>query len=119
MKKLVLALFTVMSVTSMAQQSIHEFLFNLIDGTEKSFADFKGKKILIVNVASECGYTKQYAGLQALHEMNEDNLVIIGFPANHFGGQEPDPNDEIATFCSKRFGVTFLMAEKISVDGDD
>lgn len=119
MKNFFFAVLTLFSLNTMAQTSIHEFLFNLIDGTEKSFADFKGKKILIVNVASECGYTKQYADLQALYEMNEDKLVIIGFPANNFGGQEPGQNDEIATFCSKRFGVTFPMAEKISVDGKD
>ena len=119
MKKLALTLFTGITMMTNAQTSIHGFTFKLIDGSEKSFADFKGKKILVVNVASECGYTKQYAGLQELHEMKEENLVIVGFPANNFGGQEPAGNDEIAKFCAKNFGVTFTMAEKVSVDGKD
>ena len=110
---------TIVALTSQAQTSIHEFTFKTIDGVEKSFADFKGKKILIVNTASECGYTPQYKELQDLHEKFGEKVAIIGFPANNFGKQEPGTNTEIATFCQKNYGVTFLMAEKISVDGDD
>lgn len=103
----------------MAQHSIHEFTFTTLDGNQQSFSDFKGKKILIVNTASECGYTPQYKALQQVHEKYADKLVIIGFPANNFGKQEPGTNDEIATFCEKNYGVTFLMAAKVSVKGDD
>jgi len=90
-----------------------------IDGAEVDFTQFKGKKVLIVNVASECGYTPQYEDLQKLYEANKDKLVILGFPANNFGKQEPGTNEEIKTFCQKNYGVTFPMFEKISVIGDD
>lgn len=106
-------------MTTFSQTSIHDFKFKTIDGVEKSFADFAGKKILVVNTASECGYTPQYNELQELHEKYGDRVAVIGFPANNFGGQEPGTNKEIATFCQKNFGVTFTMAEKVSVDGDD
>lgn len=102
-----------------AQTSIHEFSFTTLDGQQKSFADFKGKKILIVNTASECGFTPQYEALQALHEKYADKVAIIGFPANNYGHQEPGSNAEIAGFCQKNYGVTFTMASKVSVDGDD
>lgn len=104
---------------AMTQESIHEFTFKLIDGTEKSFADFKGKKIMVVNTASECGFTPQYEQLQQMHEKYGDSLVIVGFPANNFGKQEPGTNDEIRKFCKVNYGVTFLMAAKVSVKGDD
>lgn len=121
MKKITLVLtqFLLGMTLIMAQTSIHDFSFKTIDGDEKSFADFSGKKILIVNTASECGYTPQYKALQAVHEKYADKLVIIGFPANNFGKQEPGSNTEIAAFCEKNYGVTFLMAEKVSVKGDD
>jgi len=106
-------------MVAQSQTSIHEFSFKTIDGIEKSFADFKGKKILIVNTASECGYTGQYKALQEMHEKYGDKVAVIGFPANNFGGQEPGANSEIATFCEKNYGVTFTMAEKVSVDGAD
>lgn len=106
-------------MTVSAQTSIHDFKFKTIDGVEKSFADFSGKKILIVNTASECGYTPQYKELQKVHEKYGDKLAIIGFPANNFGSQEPGTNEDIAAFCEKNYGVTFTMAEKVSVDGDD
>ena len=93
--------------------------FKTIDGEEIKLSSFKGKKILIVNTASKCGYTGQYADLQKLHEQYKDKLVIIGFPANNFGGQEPLNNSEIETFCEKNYGVTFLMSEKVSVKGND
>jgi len=120
MKKISL-LFTqfLIGMALMAQTSIHDFSFKTIDGVEKSFADFKGKKIMIVNTASECGYTPQYKALQAVHEKYGDKVVIIGFPANNYGHQEPGANTDIAAFCEKNYGVTFLMAEKVSVDGKD
>ena len=100
-------------------KSIHSFSVKALDGSTINFADYKGKKILIVNTASECGYTAQYKDLEALYEKYKTKLVIIGFPANNFGGQEPGSNTEIKTFCEKNFGVTFPMAEKISAKGDD
>jgi glutathione peroxidase len=103
----------------MSQNSIHEFKFETLEGSTQSFEDFKGKKILIFNAASECGYTPQYKDFQELHEKYGDKVVVIGFPANNFGRQEPGTNDEIANFCQKNFGVTFLMAAKVSVKGKD
>lgn len=99
--------------------SIHEFSVPALDGGTINFSDFKGKKILVVNTASECGYTPQYAGLQELYEQYADKLVVVGFPANNFGAQEPGSNADIKTFCQKNYGVTFPMAAKISVKGDD
>jgi glutathione peroxidase len=100
-------------------QSIYEFKAKSIDGKEIDLSRFKGKKILIVNVASQCGYTPQYEGLEQLHEKYQDRLVIIGFPANNFGQQEPGTNEEINTFCSKNYDVKFQMMSKVSVKGDD
>ena len=100
-------------------QSLYDFKVEALDGSTISFADYKGKKILIVNTASECGYTPQYEGLQALYDKYKDKLVIVGFPANNFGGQEPGTNTQIKEFCKKNYGVTFPMAAKISVKGDD
>jgi glutathione peroxidase len=119
MKKLMLLTALFMGTTTIAQLSIHDFEFETLDGTTKSFADFKGKKILIVNTASECGFTPQYEALQELHESMGDKLVIIGFPANNFGGQEPGTNEDISAFCKKNYGVTFTMAAKVSVKGDE
>jgi glutathione peroxidase len=90
-----------------------------IDGQDVDFSQYKGKKVLIVNVASECGYTPQYEDLEKLYEANKDKLVILGFPANNFGGQEPGTNEEIKSFCQKNYGVTFPLFEKISVVGSD
>ena len=90
-----------------------------IDGKNLDLKQYKGKKILIVNTASKCGYTKQYAELQKLADAYKDKLVVIGFPANNFGGQEPGDNLNIKEFCQKNFGVTFPLAEKSSVKGDD
>lgn len=101
------------------EKSVYDFKVKTIDGKEVSLSQYKGKKILIVNTASECGYTKQYADLEKLYEEKKDKLVILGFPANDFGGQEPGTNTEIKTFCQKNYGVTFPMFEKISVKGDD
>ena len=99
-----------------AAVSIYDFKVPSLDGKQIDFSSFKGKKILIVNTASQCGYTPQYADLQELHKKYPD-LVIVGFPANNFGGQEPGSNEEIKTFCQKNYGVTFTMAEKVSVKG--
>lgn len=99
--------------------SIYEFKVPALDGSTIDFSAFKGKKVLIVNTASKCGYTKQYAELEQLANAYKKNLVIVGFPANNFGQQEPGSNSEIQEFCKKNYGVTFPMAEKISVKGDD
>lgn len=112
-------LFLVLTMNTAAQSSVHEFTISSLDGGEIAISDFKGKKILIVNTASECGYTSQYEQLQELHESMGDKLVIIGVPANDFGGQEPGTHAEIATFCQKNYGVTFPLTEKLSVKGDD
>lgn len=98
--------------------SVHDFTLNTIDGKEQALSDLSGKVLLIVNVASECGYTRQYSGLQTLHESYADKgLVVMGVPANEFGGQEPGSNEEIAQFCSSKFDVSFPMYEKIVVKG--
>lgn len=102
-----------------AAASIYDFKVPALDGTTIDFAAFKGKKILIVNTASACGYTPQYEGLQKLYTKYGGNVVVVGFPANNFGAQEPGSNGEIKTFCQKNYGVTFPMAEKVSVKGDD
>ena len=89
-----------------------------IDGTDKDLSDYSGKVVLVVNVASQCGYTSQYAGLQKLYDTFKDKgFVILGFPANDFGAQEPGSDSEIASFCSKNYGVTFDMFSKITVKG--
>lgn len=94
--------------------------FKTITGEETSLSDFEGKVVMLVNVASECGFTKQYAGLEKLYkEKKDDGLVIMGFPANNFGGQEPGSDKEILNFCQSKFGVTFPMMSKISVKGED
>ncbi|ROH99851.1 glutathione peroxidase [Chryseobacterium daecheongense] len=100
-------------------KTIYDFKVESLDGKEINFADFKGKKILIVNTASECGFTPQYADLEKVYEDHKDKLVVVGFPANNFGGQEPGTNTEIGAFCQKNYGVTFPMAAKVSVKGDD
>ncbi|CAN0142508.1 unnamed protein product [Chrysoparadoxa australica] len=104
---------------SISADSIYDFNVNTLDGKELDFSRFKGKTLLIVNTASECGNTPQYADLQKLHENFGSQVTVLGFPANNFGGQEPGTNTEIATFCEKNYGVTFQMFEKISVLGSD
>ncbi len=99
--------------------SVYDFKAPALDGSTIDFAAFKGKKILIVNTASKCGLTPQYEGLEKLYKEHKDKLVIVGFPANNFRDQEPGTNQEIADFCKKNYGVTFPMAEKVSVKGDD
>jgi len=99
---------------------IHQFILKTVDGRPMPLTQFKGKVVLLVNVASKCGFTKQYDDLQKLYETYKDKgLVIIGIPANNFGGQEPGSNSEIAKFCKINFGVTFPISEKISVKGND
>lgn len=99
---------------------IYKYIVADINGKEFAFEKLKGKKIMIVNTASKCGYTPQYADLQSLYDKFKDqNFVVIGFPANNFGKQEPGTNEEIVTFCSKNYGVTFPMMSKVSVSGDD
>lgn len=98
--------------------SFFDCTYTTIDGKEVKLDTFRGKKILIVNVASRCGFTPQYEGLEALYRANEDRLVIIGFPANDFMGQEPGSNEEIAAFCRLNYGVTFPISEKVSVVGE-
>ncbi|WP_370264399.1 glutathione peroxidase [Limnobacter sp.] len=99
-------------------QGIYEFSSKTLDGKPLNLADFAGKVLLIVNTASKCGFTPQYDGLQALHkELKDDGLVIIGFPCNQFGRQEPGDESEIGAFCQKNYGVDFLMSEKVDVNG--
>ena len=104
----------------LAAPSVYDFTLPSIDGEKTSLAEYKGKVILMVNVASRCGYTPQYTGLQALYEKYKDKgFVILGFPANNFGAQEPGTNAEIKSFCSLKYNVTFPMFSKVSVKGDD
>lgn len=116
---LMFSLFGLFSSKAQTPKSIHSFKVESLDGKTIDFSKFKGKKILIVNTASECGFTPQYEDLEKLYKMYKDKLVIVGFPANNFGGQEPGSNQEIATFCKKNYGVTFPMAAKVSVKGSD
>jgi glutathione peroxidase len=98
--------------------SFHDFTMKDIYGKDKPLADYRGKVVLAVNVASQCGYTPQYEGLEKLHEKYADRgLVVTGFPANDFGAQEPGPDSEIATFCTSKYGVKFPMFSKITVKG--
>lgn len=100
-------------------ETIHGFSITTLDGQNLDLSTFKGKKMLIVNTASKCGFTPQYEDLEKLYETYGDKLVIIGFPANNFMWQEPGSNEEIAEFCQKNYGVSFPMSEKISVKGKD
>ncbi len=100
--------------------SVYDFTLNSIDGAAAPLSSFKGKVVLLVNVASKCGYTPQYAGLEKLYETYKDKgFVIVGVPANNFGAQEPGSNEEIKTFCSRNYNVTFPLMSKVSVKGPD
>ncbi|WP_395633249.1 glutathione peroxidase [Flavobacterium sp.] len=111
---------TTTMTTVTKQESIHQFKVTDLYGKEFDFATLKGKKILVVNTASECGLTPQYKDLEAIYSKYKDkNFVIVGFPANNFGGQEPGSNQEIAKFCQMNYGVSFPMMGKISVKGND
>lgn len=104
---------------TMPAETIYDFKMNSLEGQEIDFAKYKGKSLLIVNVASKCGFTPQYADLEKLHEEFGDKVVVLGFPANNFGSQEPGTSQEIADFCQKNYGVKFQMFEKVSVKGAD
>jgi glutathione peroxidase len=116
MKTLFLSLVLAVTFTG---GSIYDFKMPGLEGGEIDLSAYKGKKILIVNTASKCGLTPQFEGLEKLYSQYKSKLVIVGFPANNFKGQEPLANNEIAEFCKKNYGVSFPMAEKISVTGDD
>ena len=104
----------------MPEQASYSFTLNSIDGKPAPLADYKGKVVLIVNVASQCGYTRNIPPLESIYEKYKDQgLVILGFPANNFGAQEPGTNEEIKTFCTRKYSVKFPMYSKISVKGDD
>ncbi|WP_159799044.1 glutathione peroxidase [Flavobacterium sp. MK4S-17] len=107
-------------IKPMAKQTIYQFKVKDLYGNDFDFSTLKGKKIIIVNTASKCGLTPQYKDLEAIYkEYKDKGLVIVGFPANNFAGQEPGTNEEIASFCEMNYGVTFPMMEKISVKGND
>ena len=117
---LVLGVVIVMAGSAFAASNIYDFTLPSIEGKPMPLADFKGKVVLVVNVASRCGYTPQYSALESLYEKYKDQgFVIIGFPANNFGAQEPGTNEEIKTFCSRKYNVTFPLYSKVSVKGDD
>lgn len=113
------SLFTKSQPNSTPTESIYEIKINALNGDEINLSDYKGKYILFVNVASECGFTGQYEDLQKLYETYKDKLMIIGVPCNQFGGQEPGTSSEIQTFCKVNYGVTFLLTEKVEVKGDN
>ncbi len=115
--KLLLSIMLFAATTTISAQSIHSFTVKSIDGKDIKMSSFKGKKILVVNTASKCGYTPQYESLEKVYEQYKDKLVIIGFPCNQFGGQEPGSNEEIVEFCKKNYGVTFPLADKVDVKG--
>jgi len=119
-----LFIFSLMLQNTLAQDhktppavGFHDLTFTDIEGKSRSMSEFKGKFVLVVNVASKCGYTKQYKPLQELADKYSDKLVIVGFPCNQFMGQEPGSEEEIAAFCEKNYGVTFPLTEKIEVNG--
>lgn len=105
------------SLKQVQHQSIYDFKVPALGGDSIDFAAFKGKKILIVNTASKCGFTPQYEGLEQLYQQYKDRLVVIGFPCNNFLSQEPGSNEKIKAFCTKNYGVSFPMAAKVSVKG--
>lgn len=121
MKKYIMILMTLMVAGSLsAQQSFYDFTVTDIDGKEFALSQLKGKKVMVVNVASKCGFTKQYEQLEAVYKQyGGDDFVIIGFPANNFLSQEPGSDEEIKQFCTLNYGVTFPMMSKISVKGKD
>jgi glutathione peroxidase len=115
---ILLGLFTMATQASAA--GIYDFTLPSIEGKPMPLSDFKGKVILVVNVASRCGYTPQYSALESVYEKYKDQgFVILGFPANNFGAQEPGSNAEIKTFCSRNYNVSFPLYSKVSVKGDD
>lgn len=125
MKKLLPALLVVAIATFMAftpshkEKNIYSFKIKALDGSIIDFSKFKGKKILIVNTASKCGFTPQYEGLEKLYEANKGKLVIVGFPSDNFGGQEYQQDTAISAFCKSHFGVTFPLTTRVDVKGDN
>jgi glutathione peroxidase len=122
LKVLTVLIFSLMTITyaNAQKKSFYDFKAKTIDGKDFDFSTLKGKKVLVVNTASECGFTPQYKDLEKLYETyGGSNFTIIGFPANNFGHQEPGTNEEIKSFCEQNYGVTFQMMAKISVKGDD
>ncbi|HEY8716048.1 MAG TPA: glutathione peroxidase [Candidatus Acidoferrum sp.] len=120
MLKLMACIFLLGASVMAADKSVYEFTLNSIDGQPAPLAAYKGKVVMLVNVASRCGFTPQYEALEAVYEKYKDRgLVIVGIPANNFGGQEPGSNQEIKTFCSSKYHVTFPMMAKVSVKGED
>lgn len=115
----IFALFSNVMAQTSPSESIYDVTINALDGTPITLSDYKNKYILFVNVASECGFTGQYEGLQELYETYSDKLMVIGVPCNQFGGQEPGTAEEIQSFCKVNYGVTFLMTEKIDVKGEN
>jgi glutathione peroxidase len=122
MKKIIkyALLLTLIPAVGFAQKSgFYDFKVKTLDGNEFDFSSLKGKKVMVVNTASKCGFTPQYKDLEELYEKYKDELVIIGFPANNFGQQEPGTATEIREFCTKNYNITFPLMEKISVKGED
>ena len=118
--KLLLCMFFCAATLVAAEKTVHDFTLNSIDGQPAPLAAYKGKVVLLVNVASKCGFTPQYSALESTYEKYKDRgFVIVGIPANNFGAQEPGSNQEIKTFCSSKYHVTFPMMAKVSVKGDD
>nr|WP_230688245.1 glutathione peroxidase [Hymenobacter jeongseonensis] len=107
------------SAETTAPASVYDFTVKSIDGKDVQLSQYKGKKLLIVNTASECGYTPQYKELEQLYKQHGDKVTVLGFPANNFGGQEPGTEAHIASFCEKNYGVTFPLFSKVSVSGAD
>jgi glutathione peroxidase len=120
MRTLLLALLLCGTVAMAGEKSIYDYTMNSIDGESASLSKYQGKVVLLVNVASRCGFTPQYTALEKVYEKYKDRgFVIVGIPANNFGGQEPGSNQEIKTFCSTKYSVTFPMMAKVSVKGRD
>jgi len=120
MRILLIFIFTYMLTNPLySQESFYDLTLNSIDGDSIDFNQFKGKKVLIVNVASKCGFTPQYKGLEELQKTFKDELIVLGVPCNQFGGQEPKNESEIKEFCSMNYGISFLMSEKIDVKGEN
>ena len=119
MKNIITSLLLLSNVLIASAQSIYDSKINTIDGVSIDFNDFKGKYILFVNVASKCGFTKQYAQLEELYQAYKNDLVVIGLPCNQFGGQEPGDAQEIKSFCTENFGVSFIITEKINTKGPE
>jgi glutathione peroxidase len=119
MKNIITSLLLLSNVLIASAQSVYDSKINTIDGVSIDFNDFKGKYILFVNVASKCGFTKQYAQLEELYQAYKNDLVVIGLPCNQFGGQEPGDAQEIKSFCTENFGVSFIITEKINTKGPE